>query len=96
MLRTLITCAAAAMTLALGAPSVLAQPPSPPEIVHKVDRSVKRTAHAVDRRIRRSTHRTRHTVRRASHKSVRAVCQDGRVHVGRTRTTACIGHGGVR
>jgi len=96
MLRTLITGAAAAAALALGATGVIAQPPSPPEIVHKVDRNAKRAAHAVDRTIRRSTHRTRRAVRHTAHRSVRAVCRDGRVHVGRTRTTACIGHGGVR
>jgi len=96
MFRRLIAAAAAATALAVGAPGVFAQPPSPPEIVHKVDRGVKHVASEVDHKVRRSTHRTRRAVRRTSHRSVRAVCHDGRVHVGRTRTTACIGHGGVR
>jgi len=96
MFRKLIAAAAATASLALAAPDVFAQPPSPPEIVHKVDRGVKHVAREVDHRIRRSTHRTRRAVRRTSHRSVRALCNDGRVHIGRTRTTACIGHGGVR
>jgi hypothetical protein len=33
---------------------------------------------------------------RATHRTVRAMCNDGRVHSGRTRTTACINHGGLR
>jgi hypothetical protein len=27
---------------------------------------------------------------------VRALCNDGRVHIGRTRATACANHGGLR
>jgi len=97
MVRNLITGAALAATLAFAMPAgVLAQPPSPPEIVHKVDRGVRHVASNVDRKIRRGTRRSRRAVRHASHRSVRALCNDGRVHVGRTRTTACIGHGGVR
>ena len=96
MFRRLIAAAAVAAALAVASPGVFAQPPSPPEIVHKVDRGVKHVAGEVDRKIRRSSHRTRRAVRRTSHRSVRALCNDGRVHVGRTRTTACIGHGGVR
>ena len=97
MFRRLIIGAAFAATVAVTAPTgALAQPPSPPEIVHKVDRGVRHVAHDVDHKIRRGTRRTRRSVRRASHRSVRAMCNDGRVHVGRTRTTACVGHGGVR
>jgi len=97
MFRNLITGAALAATVAFAAPAAaLAQPPSPPEIAHKVDRGVRRVAGDVDHKIRRGTHGTRRAVRRASHRSVRALCNDGRVHIGRTRTTACIGHGGLR
>jgi len=96
MFRRLIAAAAATAALAVAPPGVFAQPPSPPEIVHKVDRGVKHVAGAVDRKVRRDTHRTRRSVRHTAHRSVRALCNDGRVHIGRTRTTACIGHGGVR
>jgi len=97
MFGKLMTGAALAATIAFTSPaSAAAQPPSPPEIVHKVDRGVRHVAHEVDHKVRRGTRRTRHAVRHASHRSVRAMCNDGRVHVGRTRTTACVGHGGVR
>jgi hypothetical protein len=102
MLRNVIAGATLATLFALGAPiGASAQPPSPPEIVHKVDRGVRRAVTNVDRKLRRTgrrTHRTvRHTaVHRTTRRTVRTMCNDGRVHAGRTRMTACAGHGGVR
>jgi len=95
MLRKFI--ATLTTAIAVSAPAIaLAQPPSPPEIVHKVDRGVRRTVTNLDRKLRHTTHRTRHGVRYATHRNVRAYCNDGRVHIGRTRTSACASHGGIR
>ena len=94
MLRKLI--AGAALSIAMSAPATFAQPPSPGEIVHKVDRGVRHAVTDVDRKLRHAGRRTHHTVRRATHRTVRARCNDGRIHTGRTRLTACAGHGGVR
>jgi hypothetical protein len=101
MLRNLIAGAALATLIGMSAPAgAVAQPPTPPEIVHKVDRGVRHVGSAVDRKVRRTgrrSHRTvRHNVHRASRRTVRAVCNDGRVHTGRTRMTACASHGGIR
>lgn len=80
------------IAILMSAPAVtLAQPPTPPEIVHKVDRGVRRAFSDLDHKVHHRTVRTRHTVRR-----VRALCHDGRVHVGRTRASACAAHGGIR
>jgi len=93
MLRKWAT--AIAVATAIGTPAVaLAQPPSPPEIVHKVDRGVRRTFTHMDRTIR--GHATRRSVRHTTRRSVRALCNDGRVHIGRTPASACVGHGGRR
>lgn len=100
MWRKLATAAAAAIVLATPA-AAIAQPPTPPEIVHKVDRGVRRAFANLDHKVHHRRVRTRHTVRHsattttAPHR-VRAVCRDGRVHIGRTRGTACAAHGGVR
>src|SRR5260221_14415007 len=59
MFRRLIAAAAATAALAVFPPGVFAQPPSPPEIVHKVDRGVKHVAGAVDRKVRGGPPRTR-------------------------------------
>src|SRR5260221_9599113 len=88
MFRRLIAAAAATAALAVFPPGVFAQPPSPPEIVHKVDRGVKHVAGAVDRKVRGGTHRTRRAVPHPAHPSGRALCNDGRGHVGRPPTTA--------
>jgi hypothetical protein len=92
---------AMACVLAFGIPTAMfAQPPSPPEIVHKVDQGVRRVVTKTDSAVRRVGHRTHHVVRRdihrVTHRTMRAMCNDGRVHTGRTRTTACINHGGLR
>jgi hypothetical protein len=101
MFRTLIGGTALSTIIAVSAPgSVLAQPPSPPEIVHKVDRGVRHIVTEVDRKIRHAGRRTHHVVRhnvyRTTHHRVRALCNDGRFHTGRTGLTACAGHGGIR
>jgi hypothetical protein len=68
--------------------------------VHKVGQGIKHAVTKTDRAIRHAGHRTRHVVRRNTHRvmhrTVRAMCNDGRVHTGRTRTTACVNHGGLR
>jgi len=94
MLRRLAT--AMAVAIAIGAPAVaLAQPPTPPEIVHKVDRGVRRAFTDLDHKVHhRNVTTRRHTVHRATPHRVRALCHDGRVHVGRTRASACAAHGG--
>jgi hypothetical protein len=79
-----------AVTIAICAPAVaLAQPPTPPEIVHKIDRGVRHAFTNLDHKVHHRNVRTRHTARR-----VRALCHDGRVHIGRTRASACAAHGG--
>jgi hypothetical protein len=100
--RVLIGVAAAA--LLSGVPTALsAQPPSPPEVARRVNKGVRRAVTNTDHAVKRAVHRTRHHAKRvshhatlAAHRSVRAVCNDGRIHTGRTRVTACAGHGGVR
>jgi hypothetical protein len=92
---------AAASTIVLAAPAAaIAQPPTPPQIVHKVDRDVRRAVTNLDHKVHRRRVRTRRTVRHSATtvrtRRVRALCNDGRVHVGRTRATACVGHGGTR
>jgi hypothetical protein len=73
----------------------VAQPPTPPEILRKVDNGVKHVVKKTHRAVTRVDHRVRHNVR--THvRTVRVRCNDGRVHTGRTRVTACINHGGLR
>ena len=85
MLRKLITIMALGATIAAAAPPATAQPPSPRELVRKIDRGARRIVSKVDR-----------TVRASGHRRVRVRCNDRRVHFGRTRASACAGHGGVR
>jgi len=101
--RALIAIALTSALLTGIAATASAQPPSPPEIARRVDRGVHRAITHTDRAVRRATRHTRyrthyahHRVVRISHRSVRTLCNDGRVHVGRTRFTACAGHGGIR
>lgn len=99
MWRKLATTVAAAIVLAAPA-AAIAQPPTPPEIVHKVDRGVRRAFTNLDHKVRHRQVRTRHAVRHSATttapRRVRALCHDGRVHIGRTRTAACFAHGGIR
>jgi len=85
MLRKLITIVALGATIGAAAPLATAQPPSPPQLLRKIDRGARRIVSNVDR-----------TVRRTGHRRVRVMCNDGRVHFGRTRAGACATHGGVR
>jgi len=97
MFRRLLIGTALAGVLAGGAPAIVfAQPPSPPEVVRKIDRGVRRAVTNTDQAVRRTTHRSRRAVRYHTHRTVRAMCNDGRIHVGRTRTSACWSHGGYR
>jgi hypothetical protein len=103
MLRRMLIGTAMAGILAFGMPTALsAQPPTPPQIVHKVDRGVRRVIRHTDRAIRRTHYRTRRVVGYHAYpyvvryRHVRALCNDGRVHIGRTRTSACFYHGGLR
>jgi hypothetical protein len=101
MLRNLIAGTALSMTIAMSAPAgALTQPPSPGEIVHKVDRGVRHAVTNIDHKLRhggRRTHRVvRHNVYRTTHHRVRALCNDGRFHTGRTGFSACAGNGGIR
>jgi hypothetical protein len=85
MLRNLITIVALGATIGAAAPLAYAQPPSPQQLVSKIDRGARHIVSNVDR-----------TVRRSGHRRVRARCNDGRIHIGRTRAGACAAHGGVR
>jgi hypothetical protein len=85
MLRKLITTVALGATISIAAPLTFAQPPSPPQLVGKIDREARHIVSNVDR-----------TVRGNGHRRVRARCNDGRIHFGRTRARACAAHGGVR
>jgi hypothetical protein len=101
MFRRVLIGTALAVGLAFGIPTTtFAQPPSPPEVVQKVGEGVKRVVKKTDRAIRRAGHRTNRVVRKNTHRvtrrTVRAMCNDGRVHTGRTRATACANHGGFR
>jgi hypothetical protein len=99
MLRKLITGAAFSTMIVISAPSgALAQPPTPPEIVHRVDRGIHRATTDLDDRLRHHRRRrvVRHTVYRTTYHRVRALCNDGRFHIGRTGYGACAGHGGLR
>jgi len=101
MFRHLLICTAVAGVLAFGVPTgALAQPPSPPEVVHRVGEGVKHVVKKTDRAIRHGGRRTTRAVRKHTHRvmrhTVRAACNDGSVRAGRTRATACAGHGGYR
>ena len=104
MVRQMLIGAALAAALCSGIPAAAAaQPPSPPQVVHKIDNGVRRAVTNTDRAVRRAVHRTRHHAPRATHRTVRtahttvrARCNDGRIHAGRTRFTACAGHSGLR
>jgi|SRR5262249_43241779 len=104
MLRKLIAGAALSTLFATGAAAgAAAQPPSPGEIVHRVDRGVRHAVTSVDRSVRRGRYRTRRTVHDHYYRtygtttySARALCNDGRIHYGRTRVSACWTHGGIR
>ena len=85
MLRNLITIVALSATIGAAAPLTYAQPPSPQQLVGKIDRGARHIVSNVDR-----------TVRGSGHRRVRARCNDGRIHFGRTRARACAAHGGVR
>jgi hypothetical protein len=101
MFKTVLIAIAVAGALLSAAPTAaFAQPPSPPQIVHRVDRDVKRAVTRADRAARHTARRTHHSVRAVTlptrRHTVRALCNDGRVHIARTRTSACAAHGGVR
>ena len=101
MLRKLIAVTVSSVLIAMSAPTaVSAQPPSPPEIVHRVDRDVHHVVTKVDDTIRhhgrRAHHVVRHRVYPVTIHRVRALCNDGRFHLGRTGSSACAGHGGLR
>ena len=103
MFRNLLFSAALAVALVPGIqPTLSAQPPSPAEVGRTIDRGVHRAVTGTHRTVRRVTHRARRTrwshrhVTHVVRRSVRTVCNDGRVHTGRTRVTACAGHGGIR
>jgi hypothetical protein len=70
--------------------------------VTDTDRAVHRAVHHTPRHTRRVTHYNHYTHYRVTHRTVvahpfvRARCNDGRIHTGRTRFTACAGHGGWR
>jgi hypothetical protein len=85
MLRNLITIVALGATIGAAVPPTYAQPPSPPQLVGKIDREARHIVSNVDR-----------TARGSRHRRVRARCTDGRIHFGRTRARACAAHGGVR
>jgi hypothetical protein len=101
MFRNMLIGAATAGVLAFGTPAAtFAQPPSPPEIVRKVDNGVRHVVKKTHRAVTHADRHARHEVRkhapRATRRTVRAKCNDGRIHSGRTRVTACIDHGGLR
>jgi len=101
MLRKLMAGTALSVLIAISAPTaVAAQPPSPPEIVHRIERGVHHAVTTVDGAIRHRGRRThyvaRHRVYPVTIHRVRALCNDGRFHVGRTGVSACAGHGGLR
>jgi hypothetical protein len=104
MIRHLLIGAALAAALCPGiSATASAQPPTPPQIAHKIDNGVRRAVTNTDRAVRRAVHgrryRTRHVTHRVTpvtYRNVRALCNDGHVHIGRTRSTACFAHGGLR
>jgi hypothetical protein len=95
MFRRMLIGAAMAGVLALDIPAAaFAQPPSPREILHKADNGVRHALKKTHRAVTHADRRVRHNVR--THvRTVRAMCNDGRIHAGRTRVTACINHGGL-
>jgi len=100
MLRTMLMGAAVASVLLSAAPTaVFAQPPSPPEIARRIDHGVRRAVTHTDRVVRHTAYHRHHHARIVTQRTVRNVrarCNDGRVHIGHTRFTACANHGGVR
>ena len=101
MFRYLLMRTAVGGVLAFGIPTgVIAQPPRPPEAVHRVGEGIKNVVKKTDRAIRHVGRRTTHAVRRNTHRvtrhTVRAACNDGTIRAGRTPAAACAGHGRVR
>ena len=94
MLRKLIVTVALGATIVAVAPlSTFAQPPSPSQLVRKIDRGARHIVSDVDRNVRGVV---RPRARRAAHRRFGVRCGDGRVHFGRTAAGACAAHGGVR
>jgi hypothetical protein len=108
MVRQMLIGAALAAVLCPGIPTAAAAQPTPPQVVHKIDNGVRRALTNTDRAVRRAVHGNPHHTRRVTHYTVthrtvrtahsyvRARCNDGRIHTGRTRAAACAGHGGWR
>lgn len=94
MLRKLIaTMALSAAVSVMASPLSAAQPPSPSELAHKIDRGARHVVSDVHRTVRRAV---RPRVHRVVHRRYGVRCRDGRVHYGRTAAGACVAHGGVR
>ena len=107
MLRNVLIGAAMAAALSGIPATVSAQPPSPPEVARKIDRGVHLAVTSTDRAIHRAVHPRHYESRHVYYTRtphvyystlyhVRALCRDGRYHIGRTLHTACAGHGGLR
>jgi len=101
MFRRMLIGAAMAGVLALEIPAAaFAQPPSPRDVLRKADNGVRHAVKKTHRAVTHADSRARHEVRKhargVTHRTVRAMCNDGRIHAGRTRITACIDHGGLR
>jgi len=96
MFRKLIAGAALSTMFAIGtAAGAAAQPPTPGEVVHRVDRDVRHAVTDIRRhRPRRVVHH--HYYSTTTTYRARALCNDGRIHYGRTRMSACWTHGGIR
>lgn len=105
MLRNVLIGAAMAAALS-GIPAVVSAQPSPPQIANKIDRGVHHAVTSTDRALHRVVHPRyyhRHVyytrvphVYYSTPYHVRALCRDGRFHIGRTLHSACVGHGGLR
>jgi hypothetical protein len=101
MFRQLLISAAIAGVLALGTPTATSAQTSEAKqdmkrAGHKIKKAGEATGEAAKDTGKAVKHSAKAATHSASHKRARAVCNDGKVHHGRTRASACASHGGLR
>ena len=101
MFRRLLIGTAIAGVLALGMPTgALAQTSEAKHDMKKAGKAIKQAGKETGEAAKETAHATKHTAKAVAHRArrshVSARCNDGKMHSGTTRTSACAGHGGLR
>jgi hypothetical protein len=101
MFKQLLIGTAIASVLALGMPiATSAQTSEAKQDMKRAGHKIKKAGEATGEAAKDTGKAVKHTTKAAthsvSHKRARATCNDGKVHHGRTRASACASHGGLR